>query len=147
MSKASFKANKYVQTPLGCGYIQGMDAVSRKYIVRLPVNDTTRPLLDESFGTPNATSSGLWLFTSDEITFGVRNKNSHRPRKVKMVKPPSKSRASGPSLSSVIRKMQLSGAPLEDIYTAAVAHEKYQNDAKKARSYVRTYIRYMKKSK
>jgi hypothetical protein len=69
--------NQKVQTPLGEGYVQGAFAVleaqtetliSKGIAVRLPVNDVTRPHLNQSnCMTSHATVSGVWVFQESEI--------------------------------------------------------------------------------
>lgn len=69
--------NQKVQTPLGEGFVQGAFAIleakteepiSRGIAVRLPVNDMTRPHLNQSnCMTSHATVSGVWVFQESEI--------------------------------------------------------------------------------
>jgi hypothetical protein len=63
--------NNPVITPIGPGTFQGkivtMDS-KIKYLVRLPVNETTQPhLWDANCLTRHAVQSGLWLFDSSEV--------------------------------------------------------------------------------
>jgi hypothetical protein len=69
--------NKAVKTPLGEGRVQGAflitdqksEPVVRGILVRLPLNDVTRPALKESrCMTPAAEQSGLWVFPEDEVS-------------------------------------------------------------------------------
>jgi len=69
--------NQKVNTPLGEGYVQGQFAVvdpetealiSKGIAVRLPVNDMTRPHLNNSNClTSRATLSGVWVFQESEL--------------------------------------------------------------------------------
>lgn len=69
--------NQKVQTPLGEGVVQGAFAIleaqteepiSRGIAVRLPVNDVTRPHLNQpNCMTSHATVSGVWVFQESEI--------------------------------------------------------------------------------
>lgn len=74
--------NTKVHTPLGSGMVQGRfaipqgddrrdgngDAVANALLVRLPVNDMTRPALNRSnCVTPMAEMSGLWVFAESEV--------------------------------------------------------------------------------
>lgn len=67
--------NTKVVTPLGSGVVQGPytvrdgagETVVRAVLVRLPVNDMTRPALNRSnCVTPNANESGLWVFAESD---------------------------------------------------------------------------------
>jgi hypothetical protein len=69
--------NTKVKTPIGEGFVQGPfavetvsgDPVVRGALVRLPVNDITRPHLNQSnCMTPHATISGLWVFQEKELS-------------------------------------------------------------------------------
>ncbi len=69
--------NTKVKTPLGEGMIQGAFAIQDTHggkvvqgaLVRLPVNDTTRPHLNKSnCVTPRASSSGVWVFKEGELS-------------------------------------------------------------------------------
>ena len=56
--------NQTVITPLGKGVVQGRTDTG--LLVRLPVNDATRPHLGASW-TPRARISGLWVFAIEEM--------------------------------------------------------------------------------
>jgi hypothetical protein len=49
------------------------------------------------------------------------------------------------SLSSLIRRSLLAGTPLKEVMKAAEAHSKYHGEPERARSYVKTYQKYMVK--
>jgi len=57
--------NDKIITPIGGGIVQGRLDDGR-VLVRLPVNDITRPRLAESL-TPRATISGLWAFATGDL--------------------------------------------------------------------------------
>jgi hypothetical protein len=68
--------NQLVKTPLGKGIEQGRfvildghnDLAAVGVLVRLPINDLTRPEMNKSnCMTPHAQSSGLWVFQGSEI--------------------------------------------------------------------------------
>ncbi len=69
--------NQKVDTPLGEGFVQGQFAVldpetnaliSSGIAVRLPVNEVTRPHLNNSNClTSRATMSGVWVFQESEL--------------------------------------------------------------------------------
>lgn len=68
--------NMKIKTPLGEGTMQAPFAVKdaagndvvRGALVRLPINDATRPHLNKSNCiTPHATLSGLWVFQESEL--------------------------------------------------------------------------------
>lgn len=68
--------NTRVSTPYGVGYVHAPFAVQndkgenvvRGVLVRLPVNDETRPHLNKSNCiTPHAHLSGLWVFQESEL--------------------------------------------------------------------------------
>jgi len=65
--------NSKVKTPMGEGIVQGALSMlderslrSARVIIRLPVNDETRPHLGESL-TPRASASGLWVFSEVDL--------------------------------------------------------------------------------
>ena len=59
--------NATVITPLGKGTVQGK--VIGGWMVRLPINDTTRPhLQDANCDTPHAGFVGTWTFAEDQLT-------------------------------------------------------------------------------
>lgn len=69
-------ANQSVKTPLGAGVVQGRFAVlyggqavvTDAVIVRLPINDSTRPTMKQSSClTPRAEQSGLWVFAEEDV--------------------------------------------------------------------------------
>lgn len=69
--------NSKVNTPLGQGIVQGPFAVQsadgetivRGALVRLPINETTRPHLNQSNClTPRATLNGLWVFREGQLS-------------------------------------------------------------------------------
>lgn len=70
--------NTEVETPIGKGVAQApafavRDAegndVTVGVLVRLPINDTTRPYLNKSNClTPHARLSGLWVFQTKELS-------------------------------------------------------------------------------
>lgn len=69
--------NTQVITPLGKGVAQGPyevrdgkgETVGRAVLVRLPINDVTRPALHQSNClTPNAERSGLWTFDVEAVS-------------------------------------------------------------------------------
>lgn len=69
--------NTKVKTPIGEGMIQGAFAVQDGHggnvvqgaLVRLPINDSTRPHLNKSnCVTPRASLSGVWVFGISELT-------------------------------------------------------------------------------
>lgn len=69
--------NTKVNTPLGYGMVQGAYAVKagngddivQGALVRLPINDTTRPHLNKSNCiTPHATLNGLWVFQTKDLS-------------------------------------------------------------------------------
>ena len=69
--------NTKVNTPIGAGMVQGAFAVQSAHgenvvngvLVRLPVNDATRPTMKQSNClTPKAMTSGLWVFKEEEVT-------------------------------------------------------------------------------
>jgi hypothetical protein len=65
------KSSLDVTTPLGKGSLQNgrVEGMPTRYIVRLPVNETTaQHLHDENCITPKATLTGLWWFTPDQLT-------------------------------------------------------------------------------
>lgn len=68
--------NMKIKTPLGEGTMQAPFAVKdaqgenvvRGALVRLPINDVTRPHLNKSNClTPHAQISGLWVFQESEL--------------------------------------------------------------------------------
>lgn len=59
------RTNATVNTPLGKGIVQGRWSATQ-WLVRLPINDITRPHLSKS-ETPRARESGLWIFNQDEL--------------------------------------------------------------------------------
>lgn len=68
--------NLKVSTPLGSGIVQGPyavrdgngDLIGKALLVRLPINDMTRPELNRSnCVTPMAKTSGLWVFAESEV--------------------------------------------------------------------------------
>ncbi len=68
--------NTKVSTPLGEGMVQAPfaiksaqgDDIVRSLLVRLPINETTRPHLNKSnCVTPHAILSGLWVFQEKEL--------------------------------------------------------------------------------
>ncbi len=69
--------NQKVKTPLGDGYVQGqfvvLDAktealISKGIAVRLPVNEVTRPCLNnDNCLTSRASLSGVWVFQESEL--------------------------------------------------------------------------------
>ena len=62
-----FRINQKTQTPIGAGIIQGAWEGSR-LLIRLPVNDQTRPYLtQQNCQTPAASVSGLWVFEVGEL--------------------------------------------------------------------------------
>ena len=69
--------NTKVNTPLGQGIVQGPFAVQsadgenivRGALVRLPINETTRPHLNKSNClTPRAKMNGLWVFQEGQLS-------------------------------------------------------------------------------
>jgi hypothetical protein len=64
--------NVTVLTPLGSGVVQGRferqgeTGTAVRLLVRLPVNDVTRPRLRESL-TPRASKSALFIFEKGEL--------------------------------------------------------------------------------
>ena len=59
------RINSTIQTPLGSGIVQGQWHTGG-IILRLPVNDATRPHLgDDNCLTPRAQRSGLWVFHTE----------------------------------------------------------------------------------
>jgi hypothetical protein len=67
--------NSRVRTPLGVGIVQGAFTVTAGndavvgVLVRLPINETTRPCLSQSnCMTPRAEISGLWVFEAKELS-------------------------------------------------------------------------------
>lgn len=69
--------NQKVKTPLGEGFVQGqfmvLDAntealISKGIAVRLPVNEMTRPCLNnDNCLTSHASLSGVWVFQESEL--------------------------------------------------------------------------------
>ena len=71
--------NQKVSTPLGAGTVQGPFAVNdangesivKGVLVRLPVNDQTKPHLKKSNCiTPKASLSALFVFQEEQLTVG-----------------------------------------------------------------------------
>jgi hypothetical protein len=68
--------NMKVSTPIGMGIIQGAfavmagnEAVVNGVMVRLPIDDATRPQLAQSNClTPHASLSGVWVFQEKELS-------------------------------------------------------------------------------
>lgn len=72
--------NMPVKTPLGMGRSLGRfliktaheEGIAKGVLVRLPVNDDTRPHLNRSNCiTPKAVKSGLWVFPESELGQGL----------------------------------------------------------------------------
>ena len=70
------RINQTVKTPLGEGHVQGSfeiqdgagGSIVRAYLVRLPVNDITAPIMKQSHClTPFAKQTGLWVFRESEL--------------------------------------------------------------------------------
>lgn len=63
--------NSKVRTPLGEGVVQGKfdtATMADAYLVRLPINDQTRSMLQQSnCMTPGAIFSGLWVFPESDL--------------------------------------------------------------------------------
>lgn len=66
--------NQKVNTPIGSGVVQGQfmaradESVIVKALVRLPVNDVTRPQLGKAYClTPRAMKTALFVFTESEL--------------------------------------------------------------------------------
>lgn len=68
--------NTKIKTPLGEGIVQGAftvkaadgENVVQGALVRLPINDATRPYLTRSNClTPHALQSGLWVFRESDL--------------------------------------------------------------------------------
>ena len=143
------RVNDEVSTPYGDGIIEGQNSHG-KVIVRLPINETTRPHLIEAFGTPHANGTGLWPFDISDImekTQSVQHtKNAihkeRQPRKVKETKP---EKAEG--FTQMVRRLYAEDTPIEDICTVMVEHEKFKGNPGKARSYAIAIVKYIQKQK
>ena len=59
-----FTINQRVTSPIGIGFIQGRYE-GGGWLVRIKISDATKKVL--STITPRATSSGLWVFKSEEL--------------------------------------------------------------------------------
>ena len=59
-----YRTNQSVITPIGKGVVQGLYH-DGGYLVRLPVNETTRTI--PSTITPHANVSGLWVFSAKDL--------------------------------------------------------------------------------
>jgi hypothetical protein len=60
------KVNDTVSTPLGNGTLEGWSP-DGELIVRLPLNDITRPAINQVYGTIHAKMSGLYVFHEDQV--------------------------------------------------------------------------------
>lgn len=75
---ANVTINQKVSTPLGEGVVRGQfrvidpqtgSLISKAFTVEIPVNDVTRPHLNQSnCMTSHATQSGVWVFQESELT-------------------------------------------------------------------------------
>lgn len=143
------KVNEEVSTPLGDGIVEGMNSYG-KVIVRLPVNDVTRPHLIEAYGTKRANISGLWPF--DETDIKEKNQSvqqtkniihkERKPRKEVVAKP---EKLEG--FTQMTRRLYAEGMPMEDICTFMVDHEKFKGNPGKARAYAIAVVKYIQKQK
>lgn len=69
--------NRTVQTPIGEGVAQSSlihDKSGNKYVVRLPINEQTKPhLKDANCITQRADRTGLWFFLEKELSLPGSN--------------------------------------------------------------------------
>lgn len=137
----NLKINDEVTTPIGVGLVQGQDALGN-IIVRLPINDITRPHLGRAFGTNHATLSGLWTFRIEEVTemdqSSGRSKNAfHKERRPRKAIPETDDvqKTKDEGFTEMIRRLRAEDTSANDIYDYAVAHEKFKGEPGKARKY------------
>jgi hypothetical protein len=144
------KFNDTVSTPLGDGILEGRSP-GGELIVRLPLNDLTRPAISQVYGTIHAEMSGLYVFPEEQVKELVqpaqKNKSGIYKERRSRTKAENVPVPHSEGFTALVRRLYAEDAEPNEIYDYAVAHEKFKGDPGKARRYAIAVIKGIQKER